>query len=80
MKTIIFLCTCFLAISAYSQKRNPANKAIFLEDISWEDASTLLKKDVTVVLPLGAEAKMHGLHLPLSTDFFRHKNVQTKWL
>lgn len=78
MKRTLFLATCFLALSSYSQKRSPSNKAIFLEDISWKDAESLLKKDVTVVLPLGAGAKMHGLHLPLSTDLLQAQECANK--
>ena len=68
MKNIFLLCFCFLTVISYAQKRNPGNKATFLADISWKDAETLLKKEATVVLPPGAESKIHGLHLPISTE------------
>jgi creatinine amidohydrolase len=33
---------------------------------------------MTVILPLGAEAKMHGLHLPLSTDLIQAQECANK--
>ena len=72
-KILLFLfSTCTLICIA--QKRNPANKAIFLEDISWTTAQQYLTPEAVVVIPLGAQAKEHGPHLPLSTDF-----IQATW-
>lgn len=43
-------------------------QSVFLEDISWTIAREKLNAESTVVIPLGAGAKEHGPHLPLSTD------------
>ena len=43
-------------------------QSVFLEDISWTVAREKLNAESLVVIPLGAGAKEHGPHLPLSTD------------
>jgi creatinine amidohydrolase len=43
-------------------------QSVYLEDISWTVAKGLLNTESTLVIPLGAGAKEHGPHLPLSTD------------
>src|SRR5438067_8180535 len=40
-----------------------------LANMTWLDARSALTSDAVVVIPLGAEAKEHGPHLPLDTDF-----------
>jgi hypothetical protein len=67
MRKILFLLSIVFSITCFSQKRNPANKAVYLEDISWTVSQPLLTPDAVVVIPLGAGAKEHGPHLPLST-------------
>jgi creatinine amidohydrolase len=66
-----FLFFCLISYSAFSQKRTPEQKAIFLEDISWTTAREVLNEKTIVVIPLGAGSKEHGPHLPLSTDFLQ---------
>lgn len=61
----------FTTWSAVAQNRNPKNKAVFLEDIPWPSAQQILTVDAVVVIPLGAGAKEHGPHLPLSTDYLQ---------
>jgi creatinine amidohydrolase len=75
MKKIFLICSVAFSIVCYAQKRNPDNKAIFLEDISWTTAQQVLTPDAVVVLPLGAGAKEHGPHLPLSTDFIQAEGL-----
>lgn len=70
-KYIIFL--FFVGFTSFAQKRNPEQKAIFLEDISWTTAREVLNEKSIVVIPLGAGSKEHGPHLPLSTDFLQAK-------
>lgn len=41
---------------------------VFLEHLTWAQAEQVLKPEALVLLPLGAAAKEHGLHLPLDTD------------
>jgi creatinine amidohydrolase len=42
---------------------------VLLEDLTWQQAERILAPDTVVVIPLGAESKEHGPHLPLKNDF-----------
>ena len=63
-------------MTGIAQKSNPKNNAIFLENISWTSAKEILTTDAVVVIPLGAGAKEHGPHLPLSTDLIQADGVR----
>ena len=41
---------------------------VWLESLTWRQAEQWLTPERLVVLPLGAEAKQHGPHLPLNND------------
>ena len=71
MKNVLLFFIASFSLVCFAQKRNPANKAIFLEDISWTTAQQYLTPEAVVIIPWGAEAKEHGPHLPLSTDFIQ---------
>ena len=43
--------------------------AFLLENLTWDEAERVLTPDAVVVIPLGAECKEHGRHLPLNNDF-----------
>ena len=73
-KILLFFATVF-SIVCFAQKRNPANKAVYLEDISWTTSKQYLTPDAVVVMPLGAASKEHGPHLPLSTDFIQAEGL-----
>lgn len=75
MKKILFLLPIAFSIVCFAQKRNNNNKAIYLEDISWTTSQQYLTPDAVVVMPLGAAAKEHGPHLPLSTDFIQAEGL-----
>jgi creatinine amidohydrolase len=75
MKRSLLLVSIVLSITSFSQKRNPANKAVYLEDISWASARELLSHDDVIVIPLGAGSKEHGPHLPLSTDLIQAEGL-----
>lgn len=75
MKKIFLLLSIASSIVCLAQKRNQANKAIFLEDISWTTSQQYLTPDAVVVMPLGAAAKEHGPHLPLATDFIQAEGL-----
>ncbi len=75
MNKIIILFFINLSFACLAQQRNPANKAIYLEDISWTEAQKILNNETVVVIPLGAAAKEHGPHLPLSTDFLQAEGL-----
>jgi creatinine amidohydrolase len=43
-------------------------KGTRLASLSWQEATTVLRPETVVVIPLGAGAKEHGLHLTLGND------------
>jgi len=51
------------------EAQQPRQRGVFLADITWQRAETLLTRDAVVVIPLGAGAKEHGPHLRLSNDY-----------
>lgn len=65
----IFMCWCL-------QLNGQKDQAIFLDNISWTTARDVLNQESTVVIPLGAGAKEHGPHLPLSTDFIQAEGLK----
>lgn len=42
---------------------------------NWREVETALEAGAAAILPIGAGAKQHGLHLPMNTDF-----LQAEWL
>ncbi len=42
---------------------------MFLADLTWAEAGERFAKGAVVLIPIGAAAKEHGLHLPLDTDW-----------
>ena len=50
------------------QRAAPAASGVRLDDLSWPAAEQRLTAESIVVLPLGAAALEHGLHLKLGTD------------
>ena len=60
-----------MSTQALCQKKNTGSKGVFLEQISWTSAKKLLTAEAVVVIPLGAGAKEHGPHLPLSSDYIQ---------
>ena len=71
MKNILLITLLMISLTGFAQNRNQKNKAIFLEDISWTSAKQLLTADAVIVIPLGAGAKEHGTHMPLSADLIQ---------
>lgn len=72
--------SCFsLGIAAMSWAQSTSNSAtlevsrkqtaVLLENLTWDEAERVLTPDAVVVIPLGAECKEHGRHLPLNNDF-----------
>lgn len=58
---ILLAAALYIPIYSFAQ-------STFLEDISWTIARDKLNSETIIVIPLGAGAKEHGPHLPLSTD------------
>jgi len=44
-------------------------KGRLLSGMTWIEAKAALTPETVVVIPIGAESKEHGLHLPLNSDF-----------
>lgn len=44
-------------------------KGTKLETLSWVEAETILKEGPLILIPLGAQLKEHGPHLPLNNDW-----------
>jgi len=42
---------------------------IFIDTLTWPEVESALSTYDTVVVPVGAQCKEHGLHLPLNTDW-----------
>jgi len=40
----------------------------FVEHMRWDDVARRIARGAAAILPIGAAAKQHGLHLPLDTD------------
>lgn len=52
-----------------AQVTKPAG--VFLQDITWPEAVKRLNAESVIVIPLGAQAKAHGPHMLLNTDFIQ---------
>jgi creatinine amidohydrolase len=58
----------------------PANAAVLLESLSWDEAEKILKPNTVVVIALGAESKEHGRHLQLNNDFLMAEYLKKRVL
>lgn len=47
----------------------------FAEHMRWDEVARRIARGAAAILPIGAAAKQHGLHLPLNTD-----RIQAEWL
>lgn len=47
----------------------------FIEGLTWDAVARRIGDGAAAILPIGAAAKQHGLHLPLNTD-----RLQAEWL
>ena len=47
----------------------------FIERMHWDEVARRIDGGAIAILPIGAAAKQHGLHLPLNTD-----RIQAEWL
>jgi len=58
----------------------PANAAVLLETLSWDEAEKILTPNTVVVIALGAESKEHGRHLQLNNDFLMAEYLKKRVL
>ena len=59
---------------------NDSQPGIKLENLTWKEAESLLNQDSVVVIPLGAQSKEHGLHLPLNNDWLMAEKLTERIL
>jgi creatinine amidohydrolase len=68
LAALLFAAQCSAQTPAASS--TPRNQqGVLLEQLSWDEAEYILTPDRIVVIPLGAESKEHGRHLPLNNDW-----------
>jgi creatinine amidohydrolase len=68
---LVIIASVFAALALSPTSQQPSsqpNKGITLSEISWREAEAVLGPDSVVVIPVGAAAKEHGLHLKLGND------------
>lgn len=53
---------------------------ILLEKLAWDQAEAVLTPERVVVIPLGAESKEHGRHLPLNNDWIMAQYLKQRVL
>jgi creatinine amidohydrolase len=53
---------------------------VLLEDLTWQEAETILRSDAIVVIPIGAASKEHGPHLKLKNDWLLAEYLKRKIL
>lgn len=51
---------------------------VWLADLSWPEAKARIDDGCLVVVPIGAQSKEHGHHLPLSTDFLLARELSER--
>jgi len=57
-----------------------AKGGVLLENLTWVEAEKALRPETVVVIPIGAESKEHGPHLPLKTDFLEAEYLKNRIL
>ncbi len=63
------LCVFAVLAPAHAGGRSAAPRGVLLEQLAWPQAEKILTPETVVVIPLGAESKEHGPHLPLGNDW-----------
>jgi hypothetical protein len=53
---------------------------VLLEKLTWDEAERVLTPEQVVVIPLGAESKEHGKHLPLNNDWLMAEYLKQRVL
>jgi creatinine amidohydrolase len=67
--------TAFMCSASFA-----ADRGILLENLTWVEAEKVLQPETVVVIPIGAESKEHGPHLPLKTDFLQAEYLKRRIL
>lgn len=61
---LFFLSALFIMTTAFATMNGK-----LIENMSWDQVAALEKSTQVIIIPLGAAAKEHGLHLPLNNDY-----------
>ena len=72
--------TLLLVFASGAAAQQPASAGVLLEDLTWQQAESVLTRRAVVVIPLGAGAKEHGPHLKLSNDFLMAEYLKRRVL
>ena len=67
--------TAFILPISTPAPADSSSRGIQVADATWPEIERQLSQGARAVLPIGAAAKAHGRHLPLSTDY-----IQAEWL
>lgn len=67
MRSLVLLALVGAPLVALSQGR--LARSVRISELPWTEARAILDTSAVVVIPIGAEAKEHGPHLPLNNDF-----------
>lgn len=65
LRSIVLALLLVLAAAPAQSRRS----SVRIATLSWTDAQKVLDSSAVVLIPLGAEAKEHGPHLPLNNDW-----------
>jgi creatinine amidohydrolase len=58
-----------LTVAVFAAPVRAQSGSVRIAELPWTDAERVLDTSVIVMIPLGAQAKEHGPHLPLDNDF-----------
>ena len=64
-RAVALLLAILVALPALSAQ----SRSVYIERLPWTEALRLLDTSAVVMIPLGAQAKEHGPHLPLNNDW-----------
>src|SRR5512133_755941 len=67
----VFLLVCAPSIAV-------SQRSVRIETLPWTEAERLLDTATVVMIPLGAQSKEHGPHLPLDNDFLLAEDFTTR--
>jgi creatinine amidohydrolase len=68
-RVVIQRCTCVVLLALWPALGLAQQRSVRIETLPWTEAVGLLDTSTVVMIPLGAQAKEHGPHLPLNNDW-----------
>lgn len=84
-KTILLKCffwgvTLFMSMPAFAINTHTLMHHKLIENMTWSEVAELQKSTKVIIIPLGAQAKEHGLHLPLNNDYIMANYLRNRVL